>query len=65
MSDRSIRQPVERTPQPVVRESSVRTHAEDRREAVLKALEIVASVSRGLYVPSSKHNNMKAPWIYL
>ncbi|KAK5121029.1 hypothetical protein LTR85_005813 [Meristemomyces frigidus] len=32
------------------------------REAVLKALEIIASVSRGLYVPNGKHGNGAVPW---
>ncbi|KAK4547322.1 hypothetical protein LTR36_000978 [Oleoguttula mirabilis] len=61
----SNQEPAESTLRPVIRESSVRTHAEDRREAVMKALEIIASVSRGLYVPSSKHSNVGMGWTLL
>lgn len=40
-------------PVPSDRDSDPRTHARERREAVLRALEIIGSVSRGLRVPGS------------
>ena len=42
---------------PVKRDGSVRTHAQERRDAILKALAIISSVSRGLYVPDPRHGN--------
>lgn len=40
-------------PTPADRDSDPQTHARERREAVLRALEILGSVSRGLRVPAS------------
>ncbi|KAK5134954.1 hypothetical protein LTR08_005906 [Meristemomyces frigidus] len=55
--------PAQYAPRAVVRESSVSTRAEDRREAVLKALDIITSISRGLQVPDGKHGGSGlAPW---
>lgn len=41
--------------QPTTTHDSGRSHARERREAILKALEIISSVSRGLAVPDSRH----------
>ena len=44
------------------RTSDPQTHARERREAILKALEIVGSVSRGLYVPERGHVGVATQW---
>lgn len=47
---------------PSIRNSDAETHARERREAILQALAIISSVSRGLYVPEPGHVNAVRQW---
>jgi len=47
--------------QPSIRNSDPQTRALERREAVLRALEILSSVSRGLWVPDAGHAKTAQP----
>jgi len=60
MSNR-VPKPLPNVLPPVVRDGSVRTHARDQREAILKALDVVNSVTRGLRVTGVQHNKMARP----
>ena len=58
----NLQKPVHGQPVPTEGTLLGQRQADERRQAVLEALEVLTSVSRGLYVPEKGHASVARQW---